>query len=75
MPLDVWIARVREFLEHVSMLFAPNLVIFGGGISKRFADFGDAFDIGVDIVPAEMRNNAGIVGAAVAAHQSWAPAR
>lgn len=72
MAMDVWVGRVREYLEHVSMLFSPTLIVFGGGISKRFDEFGDRFDIGVPVVPAEMRNNAGIVGAALAAHAKWA---
>lgn len=66
MDLEEWVQRVEEFLAHVDMLFSPSLIIFGGGISKRFDRFGD-LDVDVPVVPARLRNNAGIVGAALAA--------
>jgi polyphosphate glucokinase len=69
MKLDWWASRVNEFLHHVDMLFSPDLIIFGGGISKRFADFAAYFDPRSDVVPAVLRNNAGIVGAAMACHE------
>lgn len=70
MSLDVWADRVREYLAHVAAIFSPSLIVFGGGISKRFDRFSGSFDLDVPIVPAELRNDAGIVGAALAAHEA-----
>ena len=44
----------------------------GGGISKRPDDFLPLLDLRTPIVPAELRNNAGIVGAALYAAESGA---
>ena len=46
----------------------PDLFIIGGGVSKQAKDFLPLLDIRTEIVPAELRNQAGIVGAALAAH-------
>jgi polyphosphate glucokinase len=70
MSLDVWAERVREYLAHVAAIFSPSLIVFGGEISKRFDRFSGSFDLDVPIGPAELRNNAGIVGAALAAHEA-----
>ncbi len=69
MELEEWAKRVEELIAHIDMLFSPSLIIFGGGISKRFDRYGD-FDVDVPVVPAELRNNAGIVGAALAAAET-----
>ena len=72
MNIDWWAQRVNEYLQHLERIFTPSLFIFGGGISKRWKDFHDFFQIDTRIVPAELRNNAGIVGAAMAAHEAQA---
>jgi polyphosphate glucokinase len=64
---DEWIARVNEYLAHIDFLFSPDLLILGGGISRSFEEFGHALEADAPIVPAQLRNNAGIVGAALAA--------
>ena len=69
MSLQQWVARVSEYLAHVVDLFSPSLIVFGGGISKRFEEFGSSIDVGVPVVPAELRNDAGIVGAALATEE------
>ena len=60
-----WAPRVERYLQHLEMLFSPDLFIIGGGASKNASAW--LPDIGVDteIVPAQMANNAGIVGAAL----------
>lgn len=65
---QTWAHRVERYLRHVEMLFSPRRIIIGGGIS-RVADKFLPLITGVraEVVPAEMRNNAGIVGAAIAA--------
>lgn len=69
MKLDWWAGRVNEYLRYVEVLFSPDLIIFGGGISKRFKDFKEHLTTRADLVPAKLRNNAGIVGAALAAYE------
>lgn len=67
MPIERWAKRVDRYLEMVYRVFTPQRIIFGGGISKRFDDFAEWLHVDCEIVPAELRNQAGIVGAAVAA--------
>jgi polyphosphate glucokinase len=62
-----WSARVQEYLDYVEALFSPDLVIIGGGVSKRPEKFLPRLKLNARIVPAEMANNAGIIGAALAA--------
>ncbi len=61
-----WVGRVQEYLEHLEKIISPGLFILGGGISKNFDVWGPLLDIDTEFVVAEMRNNAGIVGAAMA---------
>lgn len=70
MKLDWWAGRVNEFLEYAETLMSPDVIIFGGGISKRFDEFSEYLDTRARLVPAHLRNNAGIVGAALAAAES-----
>ena len=67
MDISWWASRVNEFLQYIDQIFTPQTIVFGGGISKRFDDFSDHFDTRAEVVPAVLRNNAGIVGAAMAA--------
>ncbi|MFB6837456.1 polyphosphate--glucose phosphotransferase [Streptomyces sp. NPDC056361] len=63
--------RVRKYLAHVEMLFSPELFIIGGGVSRKADKFLPLVEgIRAEIVPAELQNNAGIVGAAMAARGS-----
>ena len=67
LEIDWWAQRVDEFLDYIEDLFWPDLFVFGGGISKRFETYSHFFTTRARIVPAELRNEAGIVGAALAA--------
>ncbi|CAG6394103.1 ROK family protein [Streptomyces cocklensis] len=65
-----WAHRLRKYLEHVEMLFSPDLFVLGGGISRKadkFLPYLRGHGLNAEIVPAELQNNAGIVGAAMAA--------
>jgi polyphosphate glucokinase len=65
---DEWAARVDEYLAHVEMLFSPQLIIIGGGVSRKHEKFLPLLTRRrAELVPAELQNNAGIVGAAMAA--------
>lgn len=67
---EQWAARVERYLRHVEMLLAPRLFIVGGGVSKKSEKFFPLLDIRTPIVPATLLNNAGIIGAAIAAAQA-----
>jgi polyphosphate glucokinase len=62
-----WAERVQRYLRHVERLFSPDLFIVGGGASKQSGKWLKHVHIATDIVPAQMANNAGIVGAALSA--------
>ena len=71
LELDVWAERVNEYLHYLDRILSPDLFVIGGGISKEFDEFSRYFDTAVRVVPAELRNNAGIVGAALAAQRRF----
>jgi len=54
-----------EFLDHVHRLFYPDLIILGGGISKKFEKYSGQFPDHLKVHPAAHQNNAGIIGAAM----------
>ncbi|MGR8008535.1 polyphosphate--glucose phosphotransferase [Streptomyces hypolithicus] len=63
-----WAHRVQKYLAHVEMLFSPELFIIGGGVSRKADKFIPLLQgIRAEVVPAQLQNNAGIVGAAMAA--------
>jgi polyphosphate glucokinase len=62
-----WGQRVDEYLQHLEMLFSPDLFIIGGGVSKKAEKFFGFLKTRAPVVPAQLLNEAGIVGAAVAA--------
>ncbi len=63
---EVWGGRVGEYLRYVERIISPDLFVFGGGVSKRLSKFEKYLECSTPIVAAELRNNAGIVGAALA---------
>jgi polyphosphate glucokinase len=64
-----WAERLQQFYSTVEFLFSPDLFIVGGGVSKNYEEFLPLLSIATPIVPAELRNNAGILGAAWLAAQ------
>lgn len=62
-----WGRRVNRYLSHVEFLFSPDLIILGGGVSEEFDRFAPSIEIETQVVPAHLGNDAGIVGAALAA--------
>jgi len=66
-----WGKRLKEVFEIYDFLFSPDVIIIGGGVSKKFNDYSKylkGFD--ADIVPAQLLNQAGIIGAAIAAEET-----
>ena len=61
-----WGKRVNKYLLHIEKLLSPDLIIIGGGISKKSDKFFPYIKIRARVVPAKMLNDAGIVGAALA---------
>jgi polyphosphate glucokinase len=64
---SVWAKRVNRYLGILESLFSPDLFILGGGVSKKHHKFLPLLSTQAEIVPAELLNEAGIVGAALAA--------
>jgi len=64
-----WSQRVSEVLERMHALLWPDLFILGGGVVENWASFGPLLRSPARIVPAELGNTAGIVGAALAASE------
>jgi polyphosphate glucokinase len=62
----VWSSRLDEYLVMLEALFWPDLIIVGGGISKKSEKFLPRLTLSCEIVPAQLLNEAGIVGAALA---------
>lgn len=62
-----WAKRVAHYMRHVERLFTPDLFVVGGGVSKEADKWVPLVDIATPIRPAQLLNNAGIVGAAMAA--------
>ncbi len=66
-----WAKRVSKYLAHVEMLFSPELFVIGGGVSRKADKFLPLIKgVKAEIVPAELQNNAGIVGAAMSASRT-----
>jgi polyphosphate glucokinase len=62
-----WAARLTRYFRHVEDLFWPDLIVVGGGVSKKADRWLNQVKVRTEMVPAALRNSAGIVGAAVLA--------
>jgi polyphosphate glucokinase len=62
-----WGKRLNEYFQHIKLILSPDLFIIGGGASKKLGKFSDQIKINTPIVAAESENEAGIIGAAMAA--------
>jgi len=70
-----WAPLLNEYLDRIDQLIWPDLVILGGGVSKRADKFLPLLDVRPPVVAATLLNEAGIVGAAMRARELLAPAR
>jgi polyphosphate glucokinase len=64
---EKWAKRFDEYLDTLERLFWPDLFIVGGGASKYFDRFSPLLSVKAKVVEATLGNEAGIVGAAMAA--------
>jgi polyphosphate glucokinase len=65
-----WAGRLQRYLEHVDRLLWPDVVVLGGGVSKKAAKWLPHLDVRPELRVAALRNDAGIVGAALLAEQA-----
>ena len=63
----VWAKRVQRYMSRVEALFTPDLFVVGGGVSRKADRWVPLLDLRTPVKPAELLNEAGIVGAALAA--------
>lgn len=67
MSYKKWSHRVNRYMQHVERLFTPDLFVVGGGVSKNADKWVPLLELTTPVVPAQLLNDAGIVGAALAA--------
>ena len=63
----IWTTRFDNYLLRLEALFWPDLIILGGGVSKKHEKFIPRLTVRAEVLPAETLNEAGIIGAALAA--------
>lgn len=68
-----WAKQLNRVLREYERLFFPGMFIIGGGISRKHEKWIPLLDLDTEVVPAQLRNRAGIVGAAMAADRHLAP--
>jgi polyphosphate glucokinase len=64
---EKWTKRLNEFLSRMEQLFSPDLFILSGGVSKKHPEYLHLLKSQAEILPAKALNEAGIIGAALAA--------
>lgn len=67
MSYKKWAHRVNLYMQHVERLFTPDLFVVGGGVSKNADRWVPLLELNTPVEPAQLLNDAGIVGAAIAA--------
>ena len=67
-----WAADLDEHLDRIHQLMWPNLIILGGGVSKSADKYVPRLTVRTTVVPALLRNDAGIIGAAIIAAEARA---
>jgi len=66
---DQYGTELNDFLVYVNSIFSPDLMVVGGGISKKYENYSHKIDPSLNVTPAKLKNNAGIIGAAMYALQ------
>ncbi|MDR0481738.1 MAG: ROK family protein [Cellulomonadaceae bacterium] len=64
---EQWAERLQRYYSVVENLLSPDLIVVGGGVSKKHERFLPLLNLRTPIVAAQLRNTAGIVGAAAMA--------
>ena len=68
-----WTADLDEHLDRIQQLMWPNLMIIGGGVSKNADRYIPKLTVRCPVVAAQLRNDAGIIGAAIVAAEAPPP--
>jgi len=66
-----WAERLQRYYTELERLFSPKLFIVGGGISKSHSEFLPLLKLKTPIVPAKLKNSAGIIGAAALVNEDY----
>lgn len=76
LSFDEWVPRLQAYYSRLEFYLWPDLIVVGGGVSKHAAKFLPQLKLNAEIIPATLRNAAGIVGAAwLAADRGDTPPR
>ena len=70
LSLGEWASRLQEYLAELEFILSPDTIVLCGGISAEFEHFAPALHTRARLLPAFYRNQAGVIGAAMAAKQS-----
>ncbi len=68
--MEVWGKRLNDYFQHLERLFTPVAIIAGGGGAKKIEEFTPYLKLNTNFLQAKLKNNAGIVGAALYAQNS-----
>jgi polyphosphate glucokinase len=68
-----WAERLQRYFSHVENLFWPDLIVVGGGVSRKAEKFLPLLHLRAPIVAAQLQNSAGIIGAAWLARHNAEP--
>lgn len=71
LSFELWAERLQKYYSALEFLLSPNLFIVGGGISKSHKEFLPLLKLKTPIVPAKLKNAAGIIGAATLANRNF----
>ena len=63
-----WAKRFNSYLQHLENLFWPDLIIIGGGVSKKQDKFFKHLELNCEVTEARLLNHAGIIGAAISSN-------
>ena len=71
LDFNQWAQRLQRYYSELERLLTPSLFIVGGGISKSHKEFLPLLELKTEIVPAKLKNSAGIIGAAAFATREF----
>ncbi len=71
LSFEQWAERLQMYYSQLELLLSPDLFIVGGGISKSHKEFLPLHKLKTSIVPAKLKNSAGIIGAAAIANKKY----
>ena len=70
LDFPAWIARVNVYLARMQALFWPDVIILGGAVSERYAEYANLLKCDAELRPARFAGQAGVIGAAMASVES-----